>query len=378
MTLEDCKRWVKTYRQKELQGRYITYDMIAPYLGNLPDNFDVVTLGYSVKGTPIHSVTVGTGPVKILMWSQMHGNESTTTKSIFDLYKFLNSKNVIADDLLRSCTIMSIPMLNPDGAQAWTRENENGVDLNRDAVNLSQPESQILRNAFEAFTPDFCFNLHGQRTIYGFEETGKPSILSFLTPSEDEMRTITLSRKRSMNIISSIHTFISEDLEGCIGRYDDGFNANCTGDSFQSAGVPTILFEAGHYPEDYEREVTREYITIALIKALHNCSADQNATSEHYFKIPEHQKCYCDIRIDDIYLDQGMSSQSLYFQYEEVIENDKIFYKARRLKGVDDILFAHKVIDANGAILDMSCKALINSEMHIANISVNNGFTITL
>ena len=32
-----------------------------------------------------------------------------------------------------------------------------------------------------------------------------------------------------------------------IGRYDDSFNINCTGLLYYS-GVPTMLFEAGHYP----------------------------------------------------------------------------------------------------------------------------------
>ena len=51
-------------------------------------------------------------------------------------------------------------MVNPDGAKLYTRVNANEVDLNRDSVNLSQPESKVLRNVFEEFKPDYCFNLH--------------------------------------------------------------------------------------------------------------------------------------------------------------------------------------------------------------------------
>ena len=49
-------------------------------------------------------------------------------------------------------------MLNPDGADAYTRVNANLVDLNRDAQNLSQPESKILRNAFNKIKPDFILH----------------------------------------------------------------------------------------------------------------------------------------------------------------------------------------------------------------------------
>ncbi len=47
-------------------------------------------------------------------------------------------------------------MLNPDGAEKWTRTNANDVDLNRDSQNLTQPESQILRKCIEDFKPDLC------------------------------------------------------------------------------------------------------------------------------------------------------------------------------------------------------------------------------
>jgi hypothetical protein len=33
-------------------------------------------------------------------------------------------------------------------------------------------------------------------------------------------------------------------------------------------GVPTLLFEAGHFEGDYQREITRKYIFIALISSL--------------------------------------------------------------------------------------------------------------
>lgn len=62
-------------------------------------------------------------------------------------------------------------MLNPDGAEAYTRVNGNNIDLNRDAVARKAKESKLLRTALEAFKPQFCFNLHDQRTIFNVEST---------------------------------------------------------------------------------------------------------------------------------------------------------------------------------------------------------------
>jgi hypothetical protein len=42
-------------------------------------------------------------------------------------------------------------------------------------------------------------------------------------------------------------------IPGQIGRFDDSFNLNC-GDTFQAMGVPTLLFEAGHFEGDYQRK----------------------------------------------------------------------------------------------------------------------------
>jgi hypothetical protein len=67
-------------------------------------------------------------------------------------------------------------MLNPDGADMYTRLNANEVDLNRDSQNLTQPESKVLREIFDLF----------QLTIVlicmisnNFESTGKPATVSF-------------------------------------------------------------------------------------------------------------------------------------------------------------------------------------------------------
>ena len=88
----------------------------------------------------------------------MHGNESTTTKALFDLYKYIedHKETKFVNTLLAMCTFTFVPMLNPDGAEAYTRINANKVDLNRDAQDLSQPESLILKELYTNIKPDYC------------------------------------------------------------------------------------------------------------------------------------------------------------------------------------------------------------------------------
>ena len=114
----------------------------------------------------------------------------------------------------------------------------------------------------------FCFNLHDQRTIFGAGATGKPATVSFLAPSYNEEREINENRLKAINVIAGINDVLQKFIPGQVGRFDDSFNINCIGDTFQFLGVPTILFEAGHFANDYEREVTRKYIFFSLLTSF--------------------------------------------------------------------------------------------------------------
>ena len=137
----------------------------------------------------------------------MHGNESTSTKALFDCFNLFETENDISKHILEQCTLVVIPILNPDGAEKYTRLNANLVDLNRDAKTLSQPESKVLRNIYNDFKPDYCFNLHGQRTIFSVGETSNVATLSFLSPAQDEERSLTSNRKIAMAIIAEINDY---------------------------------------------------------------------------------------------------------------------------------------------------------------------------
>jgi hypothetical protein len=279
-------------KENSLFGRYITLHHIEPLL----QKYKVETIGKSVLGKPIYKLEFGTGKTKILMWSQMHGNESTTTKGLFDFINFLHSNTNESKRILSKFTFCILPMLNPDGAELYTRENTNGIDLNRDAQNLSQPESIILRNIFNEFQPHYCYNLHDQRTIFGVDDTGKPATVSFLAPAFNESRDINAVRLKAIHVIVAMNDVLQQYIPNQVGRFDDSFNINCVGDTFQYLNVPTILFEAGHFPNDYEREETRKYIFIALFSGIEFLHENDIVISkiDDYLKIPQNKVVFYD------------------------------------------------------------------------------------
>ena len=79
----------KDFKESLLYGRYLNTNHIDILQEKHKTNFHISSVGSSVEGKKIISYSIGDGPIKILMWSQMHGNESTTTKALFDLFNFL-------------------------------------------------------------------------------------------------------------------------------------------------------------------------------------------------------------------------------------------------------------------------------------------------
>ena len=371
MTITDLNTRHKQDKEHTLFGRYISLNDIAPLIDKLPSNFITEIIGRSVLDQKIYSITIGNGPKKILMWSQMHGNESTTTKAIFDL---LNSfKNNYFEDILKCCTIKIIPMLNPDGAKAYTRLNANNVDLNRDAQDLSQPESKVLLDCYNAFKPDFCFNLHGQRTIFSAGKTNNVATLSFLSPAVNTERDINSTRAIAMQIIASINSFMQTELPNQIGRYDDGFNANCVGDSFQMKQTPTILYEAGHYKDDYNREEVRRFTYQAIIAGLLIITKEDVKGDNYkaYFDIPENQKLFYDVIIKDALIDGEIKDVAIQFQ-EKLIDNKLNFIPKVEKIFKNDSFFAHKWIEANNLEVRTVNKELLYEGYENDFVFVNN------
>ncbi|MBC3758996.1 peptidase M14 [Hyunsoonleella sp. SJ7] len=341
-------------KEKSLFHRYITNEKIAPLLKKVKSKAEVREIGKSVLNDSIYAITIGKGPKRVLMWSQMHGNESTTTKAIFDFLNTCLAENKLTDTILESCTLCIIPILNPDGAKAYTRVNANEIDLNRDAQQRSQPESVALRKVFETFKPDFCFNLHGQRTIFSAGKAKKSAIVSFLSPAQDEACSVTPNRKIAMEIIAEMNRNLQEIIPNHVGVYDDAFNLNCVGDTFQSENIPTILFEAGHFPDDYAREKTRELIYLSYMTALHHIATNdlKGDNYEAYFDIPENEKLFYDVIIRNAKTFENEEITDIGIQFEERLMVSEVKFvpivkKVENLSG----FHGHKELDANGAVV---------------------------
>ena len=282
-------------------------------IGKAPGLFEIQLLGYSVENRPIRMVSVGNGDVDVLMWSQMHGNESTATRSIVDLLSFIaeNSKQKSVNNLLQDLRIHFIPMLNPDGASRWTRENAIGIDLNRDALRLIAPESQLLKRVRDSLSADYGFNLHDQSKYYNVERLNNEASISFLATAFDYEKSRSAGRDEAMQLISYLYQINQHYIPNHTGRYNDDFEPRAFGDNIQKWGTKLILIETGGFKNDPEKQLGRKlnFVLIgsaleAIQKGLHKA-----ISAEQYSQIPRNDRNLFDLKIENV---QKMVNSSYY------------------------------------------------------------------
>jgi len=362
------------YLESSLNGKYIHLETILPLLKSFESVFEISEIGKSVQQRSIYQVKIGTGKTKILIWSQMHGNEPTTTKGLFDFFNFLASNTVESIRIKSQYTLLCVPMLNPDGAFAYTRENANAVDLNRDAFSATQPEMKLLKALYEDFRPDYCYNLHDQRTIFGTTGLNLPATISFLAPAFNEKRDYNVVRLKAISIINRMNDTLSQYIPNQIGRFDDSYNVNCTGDYFTTQNTPTILFEAGHYPNDYKREESRKYIFVALLSSFFDNYENVVVDNElqKYLRIPQNNKCFFDFIYKNVKIIDNSVEKIINFaaQYQEILVDDEIHFEAIISKISD--------LENYSGHVEYDCKSLLFSSEGKNNPEIGAKATFTL
>ncbi len=261
----------------------------------------VQKVGTSIEGRDLTLLSLGSGPTDVFLWSQMHGNEPTATQAIFDILNFFNS-NDFKDEkaaILKSLTLHFLPMLNPDGAELFKRENRLGIDINRDALRLQSPEGQTLKRVRDSLDADFGFNLHDQSTYYNAERTEKPATISYLAPAYNYEKEINERRGNAMKIIVFMNNIIQQYAPGQVGRYNDDFEPRAFGDNIQKWGTSTILIESGGYSEDPEKQEIRKLNYVSILSAIYTIANEnyKEIALEAYERIPENDRKLFDLKI---------------------------------------------------------------------------------
>jgi len=271
----------------------------------------------SLEERPVYEIRYGkkTG-ASVLVYSQMHGTESTGTRALLDIFEFLLGEEdfkLKVDDrnmakslrkAISSLNIHFIPMINPDGANNWQRctmqnmsekhpylfvsgknsspgEVRDKIDLNRDAWTTESREAKLLWRAFANFDrsedeqqPIFAFNLHDQGST-GVGAYDTPASITMLSPAANGAKYFNDPRYRATQIIQKMDMEqVQAELPNMTSRYSDDWGPVYFGDSFSMVGIGVILIESGQVKLDPEKRTLRRTNFKAILRGLWEMAGD--------------------------------------------------------------------------------------------------------
>ena len=128
---------------------------------------------HSVQDRPIEVSVFGSGPKTVLIMAGVHGDETSGVEVVRSLLSQLTHHSSLITG-----RIVLMPLANPDGYEAGTRQNANGVDINRNfptkdfgtrprkkkffggKIAASEPETQAIMAVVREFKPRLIISLH--------------------------------------------------------------------------------------------------------------------------------------------------------------------------------------------------------------------------
>lgn len=293
------------FKEPALTERRFKHKDIVPLLEGLKSNplFEVKVTGKSAEGRDIYLVKMGKGSTKVLLWSQMHGDEPTATMALFDMFRFLAASgdgfDAFRKGVFEKTTLYFVPMLNPDGAEVYKRRTSLDIDMNRDALRLQTVEGQLLKSLQQSLKPEFGYNLHDQSPRYSAGQTGNLATISFLATAFDYARSMNDVRRRSMQLIVHMNRQLQGFIPNQVARYSDEHEPRAFGDNIQKWGTSLVLIESGGYKNDPEKQYIRKLNYVAILSGLEAIANGSLAKEDikNYDKIPENGRSIFDLLI---------------------------------------------------------------------------------
>ena len=335
--------------------------------------FTKLPLGTSAEGRTISLYSIGNGATKVMLWSQMHGDEPTATMALVDIFNFFTKhpEHAVAKTIKEKLTMLVIPMLNPDGAERFTRRTAQLIDLNRDALTLETPEAKILKELCNKYQPEYGFNLHDQDTRLTVGTTKKITAIALLAPSTDEERKDNPVRVRAKKVASTFAQILNLFIPGHLAKWDDTFEPRAFGDNIQKWGTSTVLVESGGWKGDPNKFYIRKLNCIALLMILYTIATGENeyADTDVYEQIPFNLKLGCDHIIRNAMLQSNPQTAPIRVDVGinyETRRNDsngslEHFAKVVNIGDLSNFTALEVDIDARGAEIDSNRIKMDNS-----------------
>jgi hypothetical protein len=354
-----------TFREKRLTKRRFSAALWQELIAEWSTHFAVRELGKTEEGRPIHEVKWGEGPIQVIAWSQMHGDEATATMALADIFSLLSSSSDFSRELKQklhqNITLRIIPRLNADGAERWQRETALGIDMNRDATKQNSIEARILSAWADEIKPDFAFNLHDQNRLYSVGNSPNQTHIAFLATTGDDAGTWTPSRLRAGQICQRMLHQIQPIIPGKMAKWTDEFESRAFGDTFSNRGYGLVLLESGGAGWDLEKQSLRKLNACLLLDAFCSIGDGSYATESiaEYEALPTNERAIVDIKITDAPLSPSVRADVLFNLVETPMTDGKIHY-SWVVENIGDMSPFFGLTEIDGKDLHLSPDSSIN------------------
>ncbi len=148
--------------------RLTSFDELTSYIQAIEKQSKILKteiIGQSVKGRNLYALKFSASEVgkdhtkiKVLIFAQQHGNEQSGKEGILLLTReLLKPEN---RHLFDKIDLVLVPQVNPDGSELNQRRNANGMDLNRNHLILTEPETIALHKFFDRYQFEVTMDVH--------------------------------------------------------------------------------------------------------------------------------------------------------------------------------------------------------------------------
>ena len=227
---------VLTPLQKADYKKITSHAELSQFIQDADEKSDLIkseVIAKSVEGRELFAVYFskdGFGKdeskIKVLIFAQQHGNEQSGKEgALLLINELLKPENQYLFDKI---DFVLVPQMNPDGAEKNQRRNGNSMDLNRNHLILTEPETIGLHKLFNKYLFEVTMDVH-EYAPYG--ETYKN--YGYRHNDDEEIGTAT-----NINISDDIRTLQKKVYLPFIKKYLN--DRNFTSFEYSPGGPPEI------------------------------------------------------------------------------------------------------------------------------------------
>lgn len=150
----------------------------------------------------------------VLIIASQHGNEQSAKEAALRLVRDVAVGEL--RPLLKKINLLVIPQANPFGNYFDLRQNEDGLDLNRDHVKLEAESTRAIHRVFSIYQPEVTMDVHEKGDDYYRVSVGCVSNLNIHRSLQDYSRNVILKtvEKKLQKKGIPFHEYLVSDVIG--------------------------------------------------------------------------------------------------------------------------------------------------------------------